>query len=327
MMNTHRPSQDSWTRRAGFTLLEMLVVLMVLGLLVSLAMPTFQAAESRGQQTLCMNNLNKLSTAFELTRQNIANRGEMDRLTPPYLNPIHWPQRVWAENDLPDKLFMCPEDTEGVGSELGLGDNILFRIPWNVGGHFIPFDDSHYQCASRRGVDEYSKPYTEYVIEDNPGWHDSRWDHGPCCGHPEFSTNDGIWRVYDEGNEGKRRMILTYFNCTWTNSLYVNGELYSDDLGECLGTTIWFDAPLTSYGYNIELTDQYAVTPDTIMLLDYRGTKADPFNDLETEARLDDSGRHRGKHNVLYAGGHIGTATTAELYPDMDPTQWTPADD
>jgi prepilin-type N-terminal cleavage/methylation domain-containing protein/prepilin-type processing-associated H-X9-DG protein len=326
-MNMQPQQRNRQTRGEGFTLLEMLVVLMVLGLLVSLAMPTFTAAEAKGQEVVCKNNLKELGLAFHLTQQHIARRGEMDRLTPSFLDPIHWPNRVWAENDLPDSLFMCPEDPSGRGSRQGLGNNILFRIPWNVGGHFIPFDDSHYQCASRRGTDAEGKPYTEYVIEDNPGWHDSRFDHGPCCGHPEFSTNDGIWRVYDEGSEGKRRMILTFFNCNWTNSLYINGDLYSDDLGECLGTTIWFDAPLTSYGYNVGLKDQYGVTPDTVWLLDYSAVEIDPFNDLDVEQNLNTSGRHRGRHNVLYAGGHIGTATSAELYPDMDATQWTPDDD
>ncbi len=308
----------------GFSLVEMLVVLAVLGLLVSIAMPTYYAMEARGRQTLCMNNLRELGKALEMTQQNIGQRREMFQSPALFLDPIHWPRRVYAENQLPAGLFMCPEDPHVAGGE---EVQLLYKLPQSVGGAFVPFDDTHYQCASRRGVDEEGEPYTEYVFEDNPGWHDSRWDHGPCCGHPEYSTNDGIWRVYDKGRAGQRRVILTHFDCYWTNSLYVNGELYATDLWECLGMTIWFDDPMTSYGYNRQLDDQYAVAPDTVVLLDYKDVHVDPFDDLEIQSRLDDSGRHNGYHNVLYARGNVERAATVDLYPDIDPTPWTVADD
>jgi len=48
----------------GFTLVELLVVITIIGILVSLLMPAVQNARESGRQTQCMNNLRQLSTAI-----------------------------------------------------------------------------------------------------------------------------------------------------------------------------------------------------------------------------------------------------------------------
>lgn len=48
----------------GFTLVELLVVITIIGILVSLLMPAIQNARESGRQTQCMNNLRQLSTAI-----------------------------------------------------------------------------------------------------------------------------------------------------------------------------------------------------------------------------------------------------------------------
>lgn len=58
--------------RPGFTLVELLVVVLIIGMLVALLLPAVNAARERGRQAQCMNNLRELATAaneFETSKE------------------------------------------------------------------------------------------------------------------------------------------------------------------------------------------------------------------------------------------------------------------
>lgn len=53
------------TRRAGFTLVEIMIVVLVIGVLLNIASPAFVAARDKSQAKSCVKNLSDFTTAKE----------------------------------------------------------------------------------------------------------------------------------------------------------------------------------------------------------------------------------------------------------------------
>ena len=51
---------------AGFTIVELLVVIVVIGLLASLLLPAIQAVRAVGQRTACLNNLREIGLSTQI---------------------------------------------------------------------------------------------------------------------------------------------------------------------------------------------------------------------------------------------------------------------
>jgi prepilin-type N-terminal cleavage/methylation domain-containing protein len=60
-------SKLSKTKEAlGFTLIELMIVIAILGVLIAILLPSFQRARSQGVLTACQSNLKNIATAVEL---------------------------------------------------------------------------------------------------------------------------------------------------------------------------------------------------------------------------------------------------------------------
>src|SRR2546428_13741669 len=55
--------QKKTNRKHGFTLVEIMIVVAIIGLLAAIAIPNFVKARTTGQQNACINNLRQIDSA------------------------------------------------------------------------------------------------------------------------------------------------------------------------------------------------------------------------------------------------------------------------
>ena len=89
---------------AGFTLLELLVVMAIIALLAALLLPALARARESGRRTACGQNLHQLSLALTLYAGD-----NQDVLPAPQQTSAHWPEQL-RRNYTALRLLICPSD-------------------------------------------------------------------------------------------------------------------------------------------------------------------------------------------------------------------------
>ena len=147
---------------AGFTLVELLVVILILGLLVSLLLPAIIAARAAGLRTVCLNNLREigLSTQIYVTTHDSyppACVAISNPPPPPAPQYLYWTDYLTPYLSKGVGVYWCPADpnrtftTYDPNIILSYGENCYMFRQGDTGARFLVSGERLQHCSSKPG--------------------------------------------------------------------------------------------------------------------------------------------------------------------------------
>lgn len=283
-VGTRRFDSSNARRRAGFTLIEVLVVIAIVGVLVALLLPAVQAARESGRLAACQNNARQIGMA--LHQHEAAYRrfpsggwgflwvGDPDRGTD-IRQPGGWIYSVLPYVERTELAGlgkgMAPADKRAALARLSQQGVPLFNCPTRRGSELSPFDQ-RFPAINADLVADVAK--TDYAI--NGGDLLVRSGFGPpdlatadnrSYAWPDFSKATGICHV-------RSQIRLAHVRDGQSNT-YMVGEKYMSTLpgdpGDDQSMYVGYDQDQTRW---TEL--QYPLTRDSAAAMPERFGSAHP---------------------------------------------------
>jgi prepilin-type N-terminal cleavage/methylation domain-containing protein/prepilin-type processing-associated H-X9-DG protein len=302
------------SHRKGFTLVELLVVVAIIGILIALLLPAVQAAREAARRSQCSNNLKQLGLGFQ-------NHHDAHNFLPS--GGILCCKEIVYDGGVP---VMAPKQKAGWGVQVL--PFIEQQSVWEGLGGATDIDRSHNTRAAL--IAEMFCPTRRRPTRHN-GW--GMTDYGGCCGN-NYVGICNYWD-YDTGTEawmGQGAVIRTCDNENCTNANRITVLTLADIRDGTSNTMLLGEKQLnvtaTLQGSTGDDDYGYADGWDVDMMRDVQFSQTTPTNPPRvdcygptTQCETATPGRFGGSHpsglNVVLCDGSV-----AHVMYEIDPTTW-----
>ncbi len=279
--------------RDGFTLVELLVVISIIGILISLLMPAVHTARASGRKAQCASNLHQLGVAY-------ANR-HSKRPDAPRMQATAWLSELKPYLEDMASIYVCPEGSNEVATDSPAMAKVLKQGEPVV--DIVPFGEASSLCK-RFDISE-----GVYELHFDSGW---------------VLDWDDFWFRVEELDSGKTRITCTRYDSPlhiYFRVIGQDGDVLLDlNRSNAVGQVYEFYGQMDRFSYGMNSRAHRMVADSSrILMLGYERFVADvdEVRSVDGSDRWPDviAPRHLGRCNVLFVGGHVESWAPEDIDP------------
>ncbi len=339
----------------GFTLVELLIILAVLGLLLAILAPSFVHSSSLGKRTVCAANLRNMSVSYASLRGSGKLRQDLLSGTV----GASWAGFIFPDLSYHSKVLICPEaDAANDAAPPRFTKRNWGNIEWdffNMDNSMPPFSGMTPPWNMAKYSDFYAagsvptmwklneEDYQTFIKNTDSGWgvmgnnkdYLPKYTPGPSADRYwiVFEDQGGLWTSANGGGHDYRDYAVHVEELGPATYNISFAEFGSSDANHGVmtdgGMDLWIAEGSGDHGidgpyYFSEPPTNYGMNTSVmqqglrqVLFLDYEILLCDPLAEPDSDEAFDRniSPRHIGKVNVAFADGSVQTMSLDKLTP------------